>query len=107
MSSGGSLLKDGASTQILSGNNSYTGTTTISAGTLQVGSGGTTGTLGSGAVVNNAALVVNRSDEATLGNNISGTGSFTQAGAGTTTSCWTPRPRWPLPTGSRPTPSAD
>ena len=85
MSSGGSLLKDGASTQILSGNNSYTGTTTISAGTLQVGSGGTTGTLGSGAVVNNAALVVNRSDEATLGNNISGTGSFTQAGAGTTT----------------------
>ena len=85
MSAGGSLVKDGNSTQILTGNNSYTGTTTISGGTLQVGSGGTTGTLGSGAVVNNAALVMNRSDEVTLGNNISGTGSFNQAGAGTTT----------------------
>jgi autotransporter-associated beta strand protein len=82
---GGSLVKDGASTQILSGNNSYTGTTTISGGTLQIGDGGTSGTLGSGAVVNNAALVVNRSDEVTIGNNISGTGSFTQAGPGTTT----------------------
>jgi autotransporter-associated beta strand protein len=84
-SSGGSLVKDGDSTQILTGNNSYSGTTTISGGALQVGSGGTTGTLGSGAVVNNAALVVNRSDEVTLGNNISGTGAFTQVGAGTTT----------------------
>ena len=84
-SSGGSVVKDGDSTHILTGNNSYTGTTTISGGALQVGNGGTTGTLGSGDVVNNSALVVNRSDAVTLANTISGTGSFTQAGAGTTT----------------------
>ena len=84
-SSGGSLVKDGGSTQILTGSNSYTGTTTISEGTLQIGEGGTSGTLGNGAVVNNAALVVNRSDAVTVGNAIGGTGSFTQAGAGTTT----------------------
>ena len=84
-SSGGSLVKDGASTQILTGNNSYAGTTTISGGTLQIGDGGTSGTLGSGAVVNNAALVMNRSDSVSIANAISGTGSFTQAGPGTTT----------------------
>ena len=84
-SSGGSLVKDGNSTQILTGNNSYSGTTTISGGTLQIGNGGTSGTLGSGAVVDNGSLVVKRSDAVTLGNAISGTGSFTQAGAGTTT----------------------
>ena len=33
---GGSLVKDGASTQILSGTNTYTGTTTISSGTLLI-----------------------------------------------------------------------
>ena len=38
---GGSLTKDGASTQILSGANTYTGTTTVSAGTLQAGSAST------------------------------------------------------------------
>jgi fibronectin-binding autotransporter adhesin len=58
---------------------------TISAGTLQVGNGGTTGSLGSGAVSNNASLIMNRSDAVNLSNVISGTGGFTQAGAGTTT----------------------
>ncbi len=42
------LRKSGAGTQILSGVNSYTGETLISAGTLQVNAGGTTG---SGAVM--------------------------------------------------------
>ena len=59
--------------------------TTIDAGTLQVGTGGMTGTLGTGAVVDNAALVVNRSDAVTVGNVISGTGTLTQAGTGTVT----------------------
>ncbi|MBN8419765.1 MAG: autotransporter-associated beta strand repeat-containing protein [Verrucomicrobia bacterium] len=79
------LVKSGSGTWVLTGTNTYSGTTTINAGVLQVGSGGTTGTLGSGAVTNNASLVVNRSDAVTIANTISGSGSFTQAGAGTTT----------------------
>ena len=39
--------------------------TTISAGTLQVGAGGTAGTLGTGSVVDNSALAFNRSDAIT------------------------------------------
>jgi autotransporter-associated beta strand protein len=80
-----SLTKSGAGTWVLSGANNYSGTTSISAGVLQIGSGGTSGTLGTGAVTDNAALVINRSDAVTLANTISGTGTFTQAGAGTTT----------------------
>ena len=38
ISSGGALTKNGAGTLILSGNNTYSGATTVSAGTLQAGS---------------------------------------------------------------------
>lgn len=79
----------GAGTTILTGSNVYSGTTTISAGTLQIGSGGTTGSLSaSSAIVNNAALVFNRSNTLTQGTDfasvISGTGTINQAGTGTT-----------------------
>ncbi len=76
------LTKEGAGTVVLAGSNSYTGTTTISAGTLQIGNGGATGNLGSAGVVNNAALSFNRNDSTTVANNISGSGSLTQNGAG-------------------------
>jgi len=79
---GGSLLKTGDGIATLTGTNSYSGTTTISAGTLQIGNGGTSGTLGAGAVTNNATLVFNRSDNPIVGNAISGTGEVIKTGAG-------------------------
>ena len=54
-------------TTILAANNTYTGTTTIAAGTLQVGNGGTLGSLGTGAVVNAGVLRFNRSNTLTVG----------------------------------------
>jgi autotransporter-associated beta strand protein len=84
-STASNLTKVGSQTLALGGANTYTGTTTISAGTLMIGTGGTTGTLGSGAVTNNATLAFNRSDSVTVGNNISGTGALTKMGSGTVT----------------------
>jgi fibronectin-binding autotransporter adhesin len=84
MSGTGELQQNGTGTLILTGNNSY-GTTTINAGTLQLGNGGATGTLGSGAVTNNGALVINRSGTMTVGNAISGPGTLTQLGSVATT----------------------
>jgi len=57
------LTKTGIGTETLTGANTYSGTT-IGAGTLQVGSGGTTGSLGTGAVTDNAALSFDRSTRA-------------------------------------------
>ena len=79
------ISKSGLGTMVLSANNTYNSTTTISAGTLQIGAGGTTGSLGGGAVTNNAGLVINRSNAYALANSISGTGSLTHTGSGTTT----------------------
>ncbi len=53
----GSLTKIGSGLLVLAGANSYSGATTIGAGTLQVGNGGPSGTLGSGAVIDDSALV--------------------------------------------------
>lgn len=80
----GQLLQQGGGTLILTANNSYSGGTTISSGILQLGNGGTAGSV-SGNIVNNSALSFNRSDAFTLSGVISGSGAVQQAGSGTTT----------------------
>jgi autotransporter-associated beta strand protein len=82
---GNSITKVGSGTWTLSGDNTYTGTTTISGGTLQIGAGGNTGLLGIGNVTDNAALVFNRFDNVICSNTISGGGSLAQAGDGVLT----------------------
>lgn len=70
----------------LTGNSGFSGTTTIDTGaSLQLGNNGTSGSIG-GAIVNNGGLVFQRTDDAlTLSNVISGAGTVTQGGSGTTT----------------------
>ena len=80
----GTVTKSGAGTLTLTGDSTYTGTTTIGAGTLSLGSGGTTGSV-VGNIVDNGALIFNRSNALTYGGVISGTGTVTKLGAGTLT----------------------
>ena len=81
----GRLTKSGAGTLILTAEN-YAQTMTINEGTLQIGNGGTTGSLNWSnfpSMVNNASLIFNRSGSLTQMIAISGPGSLTKAGAGT------------------------
>ncbi|WP_158934279.1 autotransporter outer membrane beta-barrel domain-containing protein [Burkholderia sp. S171] len=77
----GTLTQSGSGTTILTGNSTYSGGTTIAAGTLQIGNGGASGSI-VGNVTDNGALVFNRSDSLRFDGIISGTGSVTQAGSG-------------------------
>lgn len=80
------FTKVGNGIQILSGVNLYTGITTISAGTLQIGSGAAAGSISnSSAIINNASLVFSSTAAQSSAHAISGTGSLTKAEAGTLT----------------------
>jgi len=80
---GDQLIKEGWGTLVLTGSASHTGGTTIAAGMLQIGNGGTTGDL-AGNVANDAILSFNRSNDYTFSGVISGSGVVAQSGAGTT-----------------------
>lgn len=90
-STDGGLTKSGAGILTLTGANTYTGPTVLSTGTLQLGSGSTTGTLStSSAITANGTLVFNRSNAVTQGTDFSGagiggTGGVTKIGAGNLT----------------------
>lgn len=83
---GGSFFKSGAGTLILSGANTYSGTTLVSSGVLQIGNGGSTGSITSNVSVGTlSTLVFNRSNDLTFGNTISGNGNVAKSGTGTLT----------------------
>ncbi|MDH7795530.1 MULTISPECIES: autotransporter-associated beta strand repeat-containing protein [unclassified Beijerinckia] len=79
----GGLIKTDAGTLTLTGANTYTGGTTITQGTLQIGDGGTSGSI-IGNVANNGTLAFNRSDAVTFAGVVSGGGNLQQIGSGTT-----------------------
>ncbi len=88
--SGGSwqLTKAGSGKLVFGGSNTYSGPTTISAGTLQIGAGGASGSIAPASLItDNAVLAFNRSNAITQGIDlsaaISGTGSIVQLGART------------------------
>ena len=82
----GGLTKNGDATLYLTSDNGYQGATTINAGTLQIGGGGSSGTLGTADVTNNGILRFDRSDNAyTVANAISGSGQLVKNGGGTIT----------------------
>ena len=83
ISGSGGLSQLGTGTLTLTGANTYAGVTTISAGMLQVGIGGTGARLGRGAVLDNGVLVFDNADAATYAGAISGSGSLVQQGSGT------------------------
>ncbi len=76
--SGGGIL-------VLAGNNSYSGTTTVTSGTLQIGNGGKGATLASPIVTmtNNATLAFDHSDAQSYNGSITGNGSLVKTGSGT------------------------
>ena len=80
----GGIIKAGPGTLTLAANCSYSGTTNITGGALQVGTGGTSGSLGTGAVsiASGANLTFNRSDTLTTSQTLSGEGSIMKEGTG-------------------------
>ena len=69
---------------VLTGNNSaFTGPTTITAGTLQIGDGTTDGSIANSSIANNGTLAYNLVGTRTYANTINGTGALTKTGAGT------------------------
>ncbi|MFO1514220.1 MAG: autotransporter-associated beta strand repeat-containing protein [Verrucomicrobiota bacterium] len=77
------LTKDGPGKLTIANNNSYSGGTFITNGTVQLGNGGTSGSIAS-PVNNDGVLVFNRSDAITF-SGINGAGSIEQRGTGITT----------------------
>jgi len=82
----GGINKVSGATLTLTSDNVYTGTTTVSAGTLQVGSGGGTGSLSNlSNIINNSDLVFNRGNDYVYSGGISGSGTVAKIGAGMVT----------------------
>lgn len=83
------LHKAGDGTLVLASDNTFTGGTLISAGVLQLGEGGASGsvlgTISLGSGTEEGIISINRNNSFTLGNVISGNGSIVIEGSGETT----------------------
>lgn len=79
------ITTSGSGLVVITGTSTNTGPTAVNGGTMQVGAGGTTGNLGSGAITLVGNLAFDRSDNPTVSSAISGTGSVIQNGTGTLT----------------------
>ncbi len=75
---GGLTLSGTSATEILGGTNTYSGTTTITSGTLEFA--GSTASL-TGGIVNNSALLFHQTASSSLSSAISGTGGVTENGS--------------------------
>jgi len=100
ISGGGSVIKTNSGTQVFSGANTYGGGTIvyggtltvanttdsgigngnllIAGGTLQLGNGGTAGSIAQGTITNNGTLAINRSDDLDFTNLVTGTGGLSK-----------------------------
>ena len=87
ISGSGALYIEGAGKLTLTGANTYSGGTSITTGSLQIGNGGSAGSIGTGSVViaNNSSLIFALSNNYTFAGDISGDGSLINSGSGTTT----------------------
>ncbi|WP_161492434.1 autotransporter outer membrane beta-barrel domain-containing protein [Brucella pituitosa] len=77
----GHLSKSGDGTLVMTAVNTYTGGTDIASGILQLGDGTSDGGI-IGDIVDNASLIINNSGDTAVHGDISGTGSVTKAGTG-------------------------
>ena len=93
LSGTGQLVKQGSGRLTLAGDNLHSGGTVIEAGTLQLGQGGSRGNAGSGAIVNDGLLRIERADELQLNAAITGSGALELAQGsltlGATGNAWT------------------
>ena len=80
----GQLRQQGAGTLILTGNNTSTGQTRVTVGSLQIGDGGTSGSIAGDVFITSGELVFNRSDTLTYAGDIASSVPVIQAGTGTT-----------------------
>lgn len=79
----GNIAQNGSGLLLLDNPGSLAGSTTISAGTLQIGNNDALGSLPAGNITDNGTLIFDRTDAPLVNGVVSGAGSIIQSGSGT------------------------